>query len=140
MDAQCTKCGMQIALTWDFCPHCGLAVDHENQPAAPYPEHEKSGLPGAFGGLYFGVVMAPVLLIFGGLLCLTGLGAFLGVPLIIAGILAPVLGPMMGIGEHRGKCPSCGMRVITVADGHNHYCPACDREFAVGEHQVAKAH
>ena len=86
-----------------------------------------------------GVIAAPILIIVGTLLCLTGLGAFLGVPLIIAAIVAPLLGPLIGIGEHKVKCPSCATRMITVADSKLHYCPACEKEFALGEHQVVKA-
>jgi hypothetical protein len=101
--------------------------------------HEKSSVPGAFGGLLFGMIAAPVLIIFGTLLCLTGLGAFLGVPMIIFAIIAPLAGPLLGIGEHSVRCPSCNTREVTVADGKLHYCPNCDQEFAVGEHHEVRA-
>jgi predicted RNA-binding Zn-ribbon protein involved in translation (DUF1610 family) len=135
---------MQLAQPWSFCPQCGLAVPCAAEPLAPpLPQpplpHEKSSVPGAFGGLYFGVIAAPVLLIFGTMLCLTGLGAIVGVPMIIAGILAPLIGPLVGIREHKGKCPSCGTRVISLSDGQNHHCPSCDQDFIVSDHQVAKA-
>ena len=142
MDAQCSKCGTVLGLAWSFCPHCGLTVHHEVQPASPPsdPEqHTTSSIPGAFGGLFLGVATASVLIIFGAMLCLTGLGAILGVPLIIAGILAPLASPLFGMGEHQGKCPSCGIHVISVTDGQDHHCPACDKEFALVDHRVAKA-
>jgi len=139
MNAQCTKCGMSLALPWSFCPHCGLAITQEIQRDPTPVEHKKSSMPGAFGGLLFGVIAAPILIIVGTLLCLTGLGAFLGVPMILAAILAPLIGPLIGIGEHKVRCPSCSTRMITVADSKLHYCPTCEKEFAVGEHQVAKA-
>jgi hypothetical protein len=140
MNAQCSKCGTQLALAWDFCPHCGLVVSHEVQKVGPPPEHETTSVPGAFGGLYFGLIAVPILLVFGGMLCLTGLGAILGIPLIILAIISPLLGPLIGIGEHKGKCPSCGTQVISVGDGQNHCCPACNKEFALSDHhQVAKA-
>jgi len=96
-------------------------------------------MPGAFGGLLLGVIVAPVLFIVGTMLCLTGLGAILGIPMIVAAIAAPLAGPLMGMGEHQARCPACSTRMITVADGQLHYCPACDQEFALGEHQVARA-
>ena len=43
-----------------------------------------------------------------------------GVPMILLGIMAPLLGPMLGMGEHRGKCPFCGTRMISVDDGKAH--------------------
>ena len=140
MNAQCSKCATVLALSWTFCPNCGLAIRHEAQRQAVSAEYEKSSVPGAFGGLLFGVIAAPVLVIFGTLLCLTGLGAFLGVPMIIVAIIAPLVGPLLGIGEHKVRCPSCNTREVTVADGKPHYCPNCAGEFSLGEHhQVAKA-
>lgn len=139
MNAQCAKCGTHLAMPWSFCPRCGLAVTHESDQLAGPVEHKKSSVPGAFGGLLFGVIAAPILIIVGTLLCLTGLGAFLGIPMIIVAIVAPLAGPLIGIGEHKGKCPSCGTRVISVTDGHSHYCPTCAKEFALGDQQVAKA-
>jgi hypothetical protein len=96
-------------------------------------------MPGAFGGLFIGVVTAPVLIIFGGMLCLTGLGAILGIPMIIAGVLSPLAGPLMGMKEHQGKCPCCGMHVLSITDGEPHHCPSCDGEFALIDHPLAKA-
>ena len=139
MNAQCTKCRMMLDQSWTFCPKCGLAVTHETHSHAEPAEHEKSSMPGAFGGLLFGVIAAPILLIVGIMLCLTGLGAFLGVPMIIAAIFAPLAGPVFGMGEHKVRCPSCNTRMITIADNRMHYCPTCEKEFALGEHQVVNA-
>jgi hypothetical protein len=139
MNAPCTKCGIPLEMSWTFCPKCGLTISREAKPHAEAAEHERSSVPGAFGGLLFGVITAPVLLIFGTLLCLTGLGAFLGVPMIISGILAPLAGPMLGMGEHKARCPNCHTREITIADSKLHVCPNCDHEFALGEHHVVQA-
>lgn len=139
MNAQC-KCGTSLEMSWSFCPKCGLSVAREtNAPAVP-SEREKSGVRGAFGGLLFGVIAAPILLIVGIMLCLTGLGAILGVPMIIAAILVPLAGPLFGLREHRVRCPYCQTREVTFADNKLHYCPNCDKEFALGHHhRVAKA-
>jgi hypothetical protein len=139
MNAPC-KCGTPLETSWTFCPKCGLTAAHEIRPHPEHADREKSTVPGAFGGLLFGVITVPVLVIFGTLLCLTGLGAFLGVPLLIVAILMPIAGPMLGMGEHGVRCPYCHTREITIADGQLHSCPNCEREFALGEHhQVAKA-
>ena len=139
MNAPCTKCGTLLEMPWSFCPRCGTAVSRGARQHAARAAHEKSSVPGAFGGLLFGVIIAPVLIILGTLLCLTGLGAFLGVPLILLAIIAPLVGPLIALGEHKVRCPYCNTREITVADGKLHFCPNCDREFALGEHQVVKA-
>jgi predicted RNA-binding Zn-ribbon protein involved in translation (DUF1610 family) len=139
MNAPCTKCGTLLETSWSFCPKCGLAAGREAHPHAAQDQHETSSVPGAFGGLLFGVIVAPVLIILGTLLCLTGLGAFLGVPMIIVAIIAPLAGPLLGLGEHKVRCPSCNTRMITVADSRMHYCPTCAKEFALGEHHVVRA-
>jgi hypothetical protein len=93
-------------------------------------------MEGAFSGMTLGMIAAPLMIIVGIMLCLTGWGLFLGVPVIVGGILAPLAGPIFGMGGHKGKCPSCGMRVVTVADGRVHHCPGCSKEFAVEEDSV----
>jgi len=139
MNAPC-KCGTPLETSWGFCPKCGLANARQTAQHIEPAEREESTVPGAFGGLMFGVITAPVLLIFGTLLCLTGLGAFLGVPMIMAAIIAPLAGPLIGIGEHNVRCPYCNTREITFADGQLHSCPNCKQEFSLGEHhRVAKA-
>jgi hypothetical protein len=146
MNAPCTKCGSPLEKAWLFCPKCGLPISRESSivshEASPHPEpavHEKSSVPGAFGGLLFGVIIAPVLIIFGTLLCLTGLGAFLGVPMIMLAVIAPLAGPMLGMGEHKVRCPNCHTREITIADSKLHVCPNCNAEFALGEHHAVQA-
>ena len=101
MDTDCSKCGTHLAMAWTFCPHCGASIVHAVHPS----EHQHHPARGAFGGLYYGLIAAPILIIPGVLLCLLGWGIFLGVPMIMLGIMAPLLGPVLGMGEHKGKCP-----------------------------------
>jgi len=134
MDTNCSKCGTHLASSWMYCPLCGIAVVQE----ARRSEHQHHPARGAFGGLYLGLIAAPILIIPGVLLCLLGWGIFFGVPMIVLGILAPLLGPVLGMGEHRGKCPSCGTRMISVDDGKTHECPMCSEKFAIGDDEHAK--
>lgn len=128
MDAHCLKCGLALASEWSFCPRCGDSVEHERHaPRLHRPVPSK----GAFSGMYIGLIAAPVLIISGVMLCLTGWGVFFGVPFILLGILAPLFGPIVGMGEHRGKCPSCGTRMISIADSKEHECPVCTKKFAI---------
>lgn len=132
MNTQCSNCGMRLAQSWTFCPHCGIGITHELRHQEPLPPLQKTSVKGGFGGLAIGLVVAPICIMVGTLLCLTGLGAILGVPMIIAGILAPLAGPVFGLGEHQGKCPSCGTAMVSIADGLSHNCPVCNKEFALG--------
>jgi hypothetical protein len=139
MAGQCLKCGTKLASPWSFCPHCGAAINHE-APKAPSPEEEHIPARGAFGGLLAGMLVAPILVIAGTMVCLTGWGIFLGIPMIIAGIFAPLAGPLFGMGEYRGKCPSCGTVVISKTDGRTYDCPVCNKAFAVKGRNLIGAH
>lgn len=133
MDARCSKCGLALAMSWSFCPQCGTSVPHEKHE----PEvHEAVPIRGAFSGMYIGVIAAPILIVSGVMLCLTGWGVFFGVPFIVLGILAPLYGPLVGMGEHRGNCPSCGTRMISIADSKEHECPVCSKKFAIEQHEL----
>jgi DNA-directed RNA polymerase subunit RPC12/RpoP len=123
---------------WKFCPFCGAANTPEARKMAP-EERQKSSLPGAFGGLLFGVVAAPVLIIPGTLLCLTGLGAILGVPMILGGICAPLLGPMVGLGALEGRCPWCGVAVSSIANKKDFNCHECGQRIAIVRREFVKA-
>jgi predicted RNA-binding Zn-ribbon protein involved in translation (DUF1610 family) len=127
MDAHCSKCGLQVPLRGKYCPHCGTAVAKEYHPI----EHAHHRARGAFGGMFYGLIAAPILIIPGILLCLLGWGIVLGIPMILLGILLPIAGPLFGMGEHKGRCPSCGTRMISVEDGKKHECPVCNANFAM---------
>ena len=138
MEGLCSKCGAHLVSPWKFCPRCGTAITHEIQHVPP-PE-EKAPLVGAFGGFFLGVIVAPMMIIVGTMLCLTGLGAFAGVPLIIIGILAPLLGPQFGYGMLKGKCPWCGATIRSgMAHAKGFYCHACSNRIVIQDRQFIRA-
>lgn len=138
MNAHCVKCGTALASAWSFCPQCGTSVSQETHEPR---EHQPVPMKGAFSGMYIGMIVAPILIIAGVMLCLTGWGVFFGLPFIVLGILAPLYGPLVGMKEHRGKCPFCGTRMISFADSKEHECPVCNKKFAIEDHEMAaKAH
>jgi DNA-directed RNA polymerase subunit RPC12/RpoP len=137
MSDRCQKCGAHISSPWSFCPTCGTRTQPHTQPAPP--EHEKAPVKHAFSGLLFGLIVAPMCIIVGGMLCCTGLGAFLGVPVIIAGIFAPLIGPLLGIGEPRGKCPWCGVELNDVVNSPAFECHACKGKVLLQNSKFVKA-
>ncbi len=100
----CSKCGTQLSSPWRFCPLCGAEAppQHQQQPSA---EAEKAPMRSAFSGMFFGVIVTPMCLIVGTMLCLTGLGAILGIPMIIGGILAPILAQWSASASPRENAP-----------------------------------
>ena len=128
MNRQCTQCNTNLEDAWSFCPRCGA---HGAVPVATPREHQPVPHKGAYSGLVYGIVAAPILIAFGIMICLTGWGLFLGIPVIALGVLAPLAGPIFGLGEHQGKCPKCGMRVVSGPDQRAHACPHCGEQVAV---------
>jgi DNA-directed RNA polymerase subunit RPC12/RpoP len=112
---------------------------HEVQAIAEPEEPEKSGAPGAFGGLLFGMLAVPILVIVGTMLCLTGLGAILGIPMIVAAVFAPLLGPMIGLGALKGRCPSCGIAISSVANKSDFACHGCGQRIHIRRREFVAA-
>jgi predicted RNA-binding Zn-ribbon protein involved in translation (DUF1610 family) len=94
---------------------------------------------GGLSGLFLGLIAAPVLIIVGGMICLTGLGVFLGVPLIVAGICAPIIGPLLGVNALHGKCPWCGAKVSGVGLFDRFSCPTCGKHIVVRKRELMRA-
>ncbi|HUA99536.1 MAG TPA: hypothetical protein VMA34_14495 [Terracidiphilus sp.] len=141
MATSCSQCEAQLDPCWSFCPHCGaVSASHAVIHASEAPKREKSPVRGAFGGFYFGFVAAPVCIMVGVMLCLTGLGAFAGVPLIIVGICAPLIGSLLGLSELKGACPWCGTKIASIMNHkHGFYCHACSQKIEVRDHELVKA-
>jgi len=136
MEGQCSSCGLVLESPWKYCPSCGTVCARavqavEVQEEAEPHVSEKAPVKGAFGGLLFGMLAVPILVIVGTMLCLTGLGAILGIPMILAAVVAPLMGPMIGFQALKGKCPWCGVSVSSIANVKDFACHNCGRRIAI---------
>lgn len=138
MSGSCSKCGFNLdSSIWKFCPHCGADCP---PPSHPEPrKHEAAPARFAFSGMFFGLVTAPVFIIYGTLICLLGPPMVLGIPLIVAGVLAPFLGPYLAINAVRGSCPWCGQKIASVGPVDKFYCHACSQRIVVRNRELVKA-
>ena len=139
MNGTCLKCGEHLDTKWAFCPHCAAPRQPEAEKTEP-PPHEKAPVRGGVSGLVIGLIMAPVLIIYGTLICLmVGPWMALGIPMIIAGICAPFLGPFFAISAVRGKCPWCGAKISSVGPLNAFYCYACSKRIEVRKRELVRA-
>jgi len=71
-----------------------------------------------------------IALTIGTLLCLTGIGAILGIPIIIAGFIFPFTksgnSPTL-----KGKCPYCGYDVYASKNAPGVTCKACKQRIII---------
>ena len=145
MEMQCPNCDAHIAAPWKDCPHCGAVIVQQPLAAVSTASHADSAKPErapvrwAFAGLLFGMITVPILAIVGTMLCLTGLGAILGVPMIVTAILAPILGPMIGIGAMHGTCPWCGTRIHSIITVPEFYCHGCSKPIVIEKRKFLRA-
>ena len=140
MNETCSKCSARLESSWKFCPHCGVASVREVPESRQHlPAHENAPVKSGISGLVLGFLAAPVLIIYGGMICLTGLGIFFGVPMILAGVCAPLIGSLMGLNALRGKCPWCGANVSGVGLFDRFSCPTCSKRIVVHKHELNRA-
>jgi len=140
MIGTCSKCAARLESSWLFCPHCGTASAREAPETVQMrATHEKAPVKSGISGLLLGFLAAPVLIIYGGMICLTGLGIVLGIPMIIAGVCAPLIGSLVGLNALRGKCPWCGANVSGVGLFDRFSCPTCSKRIVVRKHDMLRA-
>ncbi len=137
MTVPCPKCASPLESSWKFCPSCGSGVIHVAEIHAH--EHEKAPARYAYAGLFFGLVSAPVFIIYGIMICLLGPWMVVGLPMIALGIISPVLGPYLAINAIRGKCPYCNATISSVGPLDAFYCYKCSQKIVVRNREMFKA-
>lgn len=164
MPIVCPKCNRPIPNSVGKCISCGMTatdaqqiIDQQqrqqqqpiinqgppNQTPPTSPSNTKSaGLgEGLFGGCV-GVSCGIWFIIIGIVLCFTGVGALIGIPLIIAGLLAPFLGGVIGLAQLKGNCPYCAMTITADATSIGNGgidCPSCTNRILIRDKQFLKA-
>ena len=137
MDVKCSKCGTGLKSPWKFCPNCGSGAIQA--PEAHEHHQEKPPARYFYAGLFFGVIAAPAFIIYGTMICLLGPWMVVGIPMIVLGIISPILGPYLAMRAIRGKCPYCGTVISSVGPLDAFYCYACSQKIVVRDRQMYKA-
>jgi len=87
-------------------------------------------------GCFFNLVIGAGVIMIGGLLSLTGIGAIIGIPLIIGGILYPIIN--IGSTSIIGSCPYCGHEVSASKKTPGVTCPACRQRIIIRNNMFCK--
>lgn len=91
-------------------------------------------------GVLGGIVIGAVTIVVGGLLTATVIGAILGIPLILFGIVAIVISPfqggIMGLMAKKGKCPYC-QNELTFVYQKALTCKYCKKRLLVKNKQLS---
>jgi len=100
---------------------------------------------GPFGGLGVGIAVGIVFIFIGFLLSLTIIGAIIGIPLIIGGVLTIILGPLLGavtgagvaFTARRALCPYCQNAVSIKPYTKGVTCGTCQKRLVVRGKQLS---
>jgi len=96
-----------------------------------FTETRSAKLEGVGLGFVGGVMIGAVFVVVGALLSFTGIGACIGIPMIIVGVVMPFVGPLMRLNNIKGKCPYCRCDVSSLSTDPGVTCPACKRRIII---------
>lgn len=96
------------------------------------------------GGPVYAIVIGGLCVVFGMLLTITVVGAIIGIPMIIGGIIAifvlPFISPFLGLGvglsSKKGACPVCQNRLRLTSWQKAITCSACKSRLLVRNKQL----
>jgi len=156
----CVECGAQIPNDDVFCCECGSPVNNQTpKPASNHNEVQQIQahpgisnttkseaksvkVQGSIVGLISGgMVGIGCLVPIGIALCFTGIGAIIGIPIVIVGLIFPIIKFLTGMATIEGNCPWCQNSVIcTSADRQlgGVTCPACKKRIVIKDKTLIK--
>ncbi|MHB9070956.1 MAG: hypothetical protein ACYC54_11390 [Sedimentisphaerales bacterium] len=88
-------------------------------------------IQGTVTGCASALVPSGCLISLGAILCFTGIGAIIGIPLIIIALLAPFFGGLLGLGARKCKCPWCETQISSFMTSKGIDCPACKKRIVI---------
>lgn len=101
-------------------------------------ETRNAAVRGTVIGLGYGVYVSSCLIALGLLLCVTGIGAIIGIPLIIIALISPIVGGVVGLAARKGECPWCGTTVTHFNTSKGIDCPTCKKRIVIKKNKYIK--
>lgn len=108
---KCPFCAEDINTNAIKCKHCGERLDEQSKsPPAASDEKTVRRIP-YIKALPLAFLSALTMITGGFVLCLTVIGAIVGIPMMIMGIISLPLSPILAFFFAEGQCPHCGQKL-----------------------------
>jgi DNA-directed RNA polymerase subunit RPC12/RpoP len=138
----CPNCGQISPSDASACP-CGYQLAG-NQPISPPPltqtsqPTESDKAVGVAAGAVMGMGCSAMFFVCGLLLSLTGIGAIIGVPMMLGALVLPFLMPALGLAAIKSPCPYCRTTVRARSTDPGVTCPGCKKRVVIRDKQFIR--
>lgn len=144
----CPNCKSKISISSETCDKCGIIIERylgRQSRKKTKKSVKKTGTTESIKGVGFlaggieGIITGVGCLIpLGILLSCTGIGAIIGIPMILGGFLAPFMRSISGLSAITGKCPYCSHEIITKSSKAGINCDACKKRIVIRNKRFIK--
>ena len=107
----CPFCAEDIHVDAIKCKHCGERLDGQSKPTSVTSDEKTVRRIPYLKALPLAVVSYLMTIVGGFMLTLTGIGAIVGIPMMIAGLFGFLLSPFIAFFFMEGRCPHCDQKI-----------------------------
>ena len=130
----CPRCGAGLRVSpkgEEYCPVLSCRWPKPQSREQIAKRSRGSGWVGAILGFCVGCFVMIVEIVIGAILTATGIGAILGIPILLLSPLSPFIGLWYGSKSFTGECPYCRGSVFIFGGSQSVTCPHCGQQIIV---------